>query len=66
MSLLMVGGGGTRWYVWNPPNQTFLGFCEMEAVGRIEMRTCSDRGRPCGKTPIEFCIRDHGEILSLL
>lgn len=45
MSLLIVGGGGTRWCVRNPPNQIFLGVCEVEAVGRTEMRTCSDRGR---------------------
>lgn len=45
--------------VWfGSPTQTFLGFCEMEAVGRIEMKNCSDRGRPGGKTPIKFSIGD--------
>lgn len=66
MFLLMVGGGRTRWYIRSPPNQIFLGSCEMESLGRIDMRTCSDRGRPGGKTPIKFSIGDLGEIFSLL
>lgn len=36
----------------------------MESLGRIDMRTCSDRGRPGGKTPIKFSIGDLGEIFS--
>ena len=49
----------------DPSHFMILRFYEMEAVGGVKTRTCSDRGRPGGKTPVEFPIGSLGSVFSL-